>query len=218
MESAESLFKARSRWRHDRLKSARTGRSPFRKSLVKRGRSTTTQNLNGGATMWKCGDVVKGVQLGPSAVGKTDSFQEIGSAPHRLPSLLALIVCSMVSACSSNPTTSTAMQPSPVGVSTAQPAVHVRPADLQGWAVKVAARVRPNIIFPDADKVVGNPGAQFDVRMGADGTIYSVVLLYGSGLPDWDEAALRGLWRTQSLPPDNDYMPPRVVITLRPKR
>ena len=134
---------------------------------------------------------------------------------HRLPGLWTIFACSMLSACSPNPTKP--MQPPPVAVATAPPAVHLRPADLQGWAAKVAAKVRPNVIFPDADKVVGNPGAQYDVRLGADGTIYSVVLLHGSGVPDWDQAALRALWRTGSLPPDNDYMPPRVVITLRPK-
>lgn len=168
--------------------------------------------------MWKCGDVAEDAQLGPAAIGKADSFQEMGSATHRLPSPLVFLVFSMLSACSSTSTTSASMQPSPVAVSTAQPAVQLRPSDLQGWAAKVAAKVRPNVIFPDADKVVGNPGAQFDVRMSADGTIYSIVLMYGSGLPDWDQAALRALWKTQRLPPDNDYVPPRVVITLRPKR
>jgi colicin import membrane protein len=62
---------------------------------------------------------------------------------------------------------------------------------------KVAAAVRPNVVFPEAELVNGNPGAEFDVRLAPDGTIVGTpTLVKTSGLPNWDEAALRALQKT----------------------
>lgn len=85
---------------------------------------------------------------------------------------------------------------------------------------KVAAKVRPNVVFPDADMVSGNPGAEFDVRLAPDGTIIGTPLLVkSSGLPAWDDAALRALQKTEQLPRDIDgTVPARLIVTLRPKR
>ncbi|VWX62889.1 Cell division and transport-associated protein TolA (fragment) [Burkholderiales bacterium 8X] len=85
---------------------------------------------------------------------------------------------------------------------------------------KVAAAVRPNVTFPDADLVSGNPGAEFDIRLAPDGTIVGApVLVKSSGLPNWDDAALRALQKTEKLPRDVDgTVPSRLTITLRPKR
>ncbi|MBT2325639.1 cell envelope integrity protein TolA [Variovorax paradoxus] len=85
---------------------------------------------------------------------------------------------------------------------------------------KVAAAVRPNVVFPDAELVSGNPGAEFDVRLAPDGTIVGTpALVKTSGLPNWDEAALRALQKTEKLPRDIDgTVPPRLIVTLRPKR
>lgn len=85
---------------------------------------------------------------------------------------------------------------------------------------KVAAAVRPNVVFPEAELVSGNPGAEFDVRLAPDGTIVGTpTLVKTSGLPNWDEAALRALQKTEKLPRDVDgTVPPRLIVTLRPKR
>ena len=85
---------------------------------------------------------------------------------------------------------------------------------------KVAAAVRPNVVFPDADLVSGNPGAEFDVRLAPDGTIVGTpALVKSSGLANWDDAALRALQKTEKLPRDIDgTVPPRLIVTLRPKR
>ncbi|MDM0016745.1 cell envelope integrity protein TolA [Variovorax saccharolyticus] len=85
---------------------------------------------------------------------------------------------------------------------------------------KVAAAVRPNVVFPDADLVSGNPGAEFDVRLAPDGTIVGTPqLVKSSGLANWDDAALRALQKTEKLPRDIDgTVPPRLIVTLRPKR
>ena len=85
---------------------------------------------------------------------------------------------------------------------------------------RVAAAVRPNVVFPDAELVAGNPGAEFDVRLAPDGTIVgNPSLVKSSGLPNWDEAALRALQKTERLPRDIDgTVPNRLIVTLRPKR
>ena len=72
--------------------------------------------------------------------------------------------------------------------------------------------MRPNVTFPDADLVSGNPGAEFDVRLAPDGTIVGTPeLTKSSGLPNWDEAAERALRKTEKLPRDirrNRIFPP----------
>ncbi|MNP96394.1 prolipoprotein diacylglyceryl transferase [compost metagenome] len=87
-----------------------------------------------------------------------------------------------------------------------------------GYAGRIAAAVRPNITFPDADSVNGNPEAEFEVRLAPDGTIVGVKLAKSSGLPAWDEAAERGLRKTDKLPRDNDgRIFPSLIVTLKPK-
>lgn len=88
------------------------------------------------------------------------------------------------------------------------------------YGAKVAAVVRPNVVFPDAEMVSGNPAAEFDVRLAPDGTIIGTPsLVKSSGLGGWDEAALRALQKTEKLPRDVDgTVPPRLIVSLRPKR
>ena len=84
-----------------------------------------------------------------------------------------------------------------------------------GYAGRVAARIRPNVVF--ADVAPGNPRAEVEVRMQPDGTISSRKLVKSSGNPDWDEAVLRAIDRTASLPKDtNGTVPTSMVIGLRP--
>ena len=89
-----------------------------------------------------------------------------------------------------------------------------------GYGAKVAAAVRPNVVFPDADLISGNPAAEFDVRLAPDGTIVGTPqMTKSSGNPDWDNAALRALQKTEKLPRDIDgTVPSRLIVSLRPKR
>ena len=88
-----------------------------------------------------------------------------------------------------------------------------------GYAGRIAAAVRPNITFPDAETVNGNPAAEFEVNLAPDGTIVGVKLTKSSGLPAWDEAAERGLHKTDKLPRDTDgRIFPSLIVSLRPKR
>ena len=85
------------------------------------------------------------------------------------------------------------------------------------WAGKVQARVRPNIVFSDA--VAGNPTAEVEVRLGPGGLILGKPrLVKSSGSPSWDEAVIRALVKTESLPPDIDgRYPSPVIIQFKPK-
>jgi len=87
------------------------------------------------------------------------------------------------------------------------------------YAGKVQAAVRPNVVFPDADLVNGNPSAEFDVRLAPDGTIVGTPqITKSSGNSSWDQAALRALQKTEKLPRDVDgTVPARLLISLKPK-
>jgi colicin import membrane protein len=87
------------------------------------------------------------------------------------------------------------------------------------YAGKVQAAVRPNVVFPDADIVSGNPSAEFDVRLAPDGTIVGTPqITKSSGNSGWDQAALRALQKTERLPRDIDgTVPSRLIIALKPK-
>jgi colicin import membrane protein len=85
-----------------------------------------------------------------------------------------------------------------------------------GWAARVNARVRPNIVFTDS--VSGNPQAEIEVRLAPDGTIVSRRITKSSGSKAWDEAVLRALDRTETLPRDTDGSMPRDgTLVFRPK-
>ena len=66
----------------------------------------------------------------------------------------------------------------------------------------IQARVRPYIVF--TDDVSGNPKAEVEVRMAPDGTIVGRRLVKSSGVKSWDDAVLRALDKTESLPRDID--------------
>lgn len=84
-----------------------------------------------------------------------------------------------------------------------------------GYGAKVAARIKPNVVFTDV--APGNPRAEVEVRTAPDGTITSRKLTKSSGNAAWDEAVLRAIDRTSSLPRNTDgRVPSSLVIGLRP--
>ena len=81
---------------------------------------------------------------------------------------------------------------------------------------RVAAKGKPHIVYPDA--VAGNPRAEVEVRAAPDGTITSTRLVQSSGNKAWDDAVLRALQKTETLPRDVDgRVPSALVIGFRPK-
>ena len=84
------------------------------------------------------------------------------------------------------------------------------------YGSKVAAKVKPNIVYPDA--VVGNPRAVVQVRAAPDGTIVGKKLVQSSGNKMWDDAVLRALDKTETLPRDIDgRVPSSLEIGFRPQ-
>ncbi|GIX23422.1 MAG: hypothetical protein KatS3mg122_0653 [Caldimonas sp.] len=85
-----------------------------------------------------------------------------------------------------------------------------------GYAGRLRARIKPNIIF--VDTLTTNPAAEVEVRAAPDGTILGARLVQSSGHPEWDQAVLRAIERTQTLPrDDNGRVPSPILITFRPK-
>ena len=85
-----------------------------------------------------------------------------------------------------------------------------------GYAAKIAGRIKPNIVFTDV--VAGNPTAEVELRVAPDGTIVGSKLLKSSGVKSWDDAVLRAIDKTGSIPRDTDgTVVPEFPITFRPK-
>ena len=81
---------------------------------------------------------------------------------------------------------------------------------------KVAAKVKPNIVYPDA--ISGNPRAEVEVKLAPDGTIVGKRLAQSSGNKAWDDAVLRALDKTETLPRDVDgRVPSSLTIGFRPQ-
>jgi colicin import membrane protein len=85
-----------------------------------------------------------------------------------------------------------------------------------GYAGRIVARIRPNIVL--LDTVPGNPMAAVEVRAAPDGTIIGRRLLKSSGNAAWDDAVLRAIDRTEMLPRDIDgRVPALITIEFRPR-
>lgn len=84
------------------------------------------------------------------------------------------------------------------------------------YAGKIRARIKPNIVF--SEDVSGNPVAEVEVRAAPDGTIVGSKLIKSSGIKAWDDAVLRAIEKTETLPRDVDgRVPSPLVISFRPK-
>ncbi len=85
-----------------------------------------------------------------------------------------------------------------------------------GYAAKVRARVKPNITF--TDDITGNPSAEVEVRTSPDGTIVGKRLVKSSGVKAWDDAVLRAIDKTETMPRDIDgRVPTPMIIEFRPR-
>jgi colicin import membrane protein len=81
---------------------------------------------------------------------------------------------------------------------------------------KVRAKVKPNIVF--TEDITGNPVAEVEVRTTPGGSITSQRLVKSSGNKAWDEAVIKAIIRTETLPLDTDgRVPTPLIIEFRPK-
>lgn len=85
-----------------------------------------------------------------------------------------------------------------------------------GYAGRIRARIKPNIVF--TEDINTNPVTEVDVRTSPDGTIISRKIIKSSGVTSWDEAVLKAIDKTETLPRDtNGQVPAALVISFRPK-
>lgn len=85
-----------------------------------------------------------------------------------------------------------------------------------GYAGKVRAAVKPNVIF--TEDISGNPKAEIEVRTTLDGSIISQRLIKSSGDQAWDDAAIKAVIRTGTLPRDIDgKVPTPMILEIRPR-
>ena len=84
-----------------------------------------------------------------------------------------------------------------------------------GYGDRIKAKVRPNIVLTET--VTGSPRAEVEVRASPDGTIIGRRLVKSSGNKDWDDAVLRAIDRTETLPRDTDgRVPSPITIGFTP--
>lgn len=87
-------------------------------------------------------------------------------------------------------------------------------APSQAYVAKLVRAIRQNVKVT----VSGNPEAEVEVRAAAGGSIIARRLVKSSGNPVWDDAVLRAIDRTATLPRDTDgRVPPSLIIGLRPQ-
>ncbi len=84
-----------------------------------------------------------------------------------------------------------------------------------GYAGKISARVKPNIVF--TEDIAGNPTAEVEVLSSPTGTIISRKIVKSSGVKSWDEAVLKALDKTEVLPLDNGKIYNPMTLVFRPK-
>lgn len=76
--------------------------------------------------------------------------------------------------------------------------------------------IKPNIVF--GDPIVGNPVAEVEVRTAPTGTIVSNRLVKSSGNTSWDQAVMKAVEKTGTLPKDeNGRVPPLIVLVFSPR-
>ena len=83
-------------------------------------------------------------------------------------------------------------------------------APSRSYAGKLVAHIKPHIVFTDS--INTSSAAEVEVRAAGSGTIVSRRLVKSSGSKDWDEAVLRAIDRTGSLPRDTDGRVPGIII------
>lgn len=84
------------------------------------------------------------------------------------------------------------------------------------YGSKVRAKVKPNIVF--TEDIAGNPVAEVEVRTTPGGSITSQRLVKSSGNKAWDDAVIKAIIRTETMPRDTDgRVPTPLIIEFRPK-
>lgn len=85
-----------------------------------------------------------------------------------------------------------------------------------GYYGRVAARIKANLVYTES--TVGNPRVEVDIRIAPSGSILSVKIAQSSGIKTWDDAVVRAIEKTETLPADIDGKVPNMMqFAFRPK-
>jgi len=82
------------------------------------------------------------------------------------------------------------------------------------------ARVKPNITFSDSQlkSIRDNPAAEVKVMVTPSGQILGMELTKSSGNNDWDQAVLKAIEKTGTLPRDeNGKIPSKIPSVFMPR-
>ena len=80
----------------------------------------------------------------------------------------------------------------------------------------VRAKVKSNIVF--TEDIAGNPTAVVEVHTKQDGSIISQRLIKPSGNKAWDEAVIKAIIRTETMPRDVDgRVETSLILEFRPQ-
>jgi colicin import membrane protein len=93
-----------------------------------------------------------------------------------------------------------------------------RPSD--SYLGRLRARVKPNITFSESQlqSVRGNPAAEIEVICSPSGQIIGMKLTQSSGNAAWDQAVLKAIEKTGTLPRDeNGKIPSKIPFVFRPR-
>ena len=93
-----------------------------------------------------------------------------------------------------------------------------RQRDRQDFASRLRATIAARLADVDVRAIPGNPAAEFELTLAADGSVTAVQLARTSGIRAWDDIALGALQRIDKLPLDgNEKTLPKLTVTLRPR-
>jgi colicin import membrane protein len=89
-------------------------------------------------------------------------------------------------------------------------------APSSGYAGRIVARLKPNVTL--TEDVAGNPAAEVEIRCAPDGTIIGRRITRSSGSKVWDDAVLKAIDKTGTLPRDtNGKALDTMTISWRPQ-
>ncbi|MGE5622075.1 MAG: cell envelope integrity protein TolA [Bacillota bacterium] len=87
-----------------------------------------------------------------------------------------------------------------------------------GYAGRVAAKIKSNIVFNAPESLADNPPVEYEVNLLPDGSIAGMKKLKSSGVPGFDEAVRRAIEKSQPYPKDKSGSVPSSFIGIhRPK-
>ncbi|MCS0630306.1 TonB C-terminal domain-containing protein [Telluria mixta] len=72
------------------------------------------------------------------------------------------------------------------------------------YVIRVVKKIRANVTYDDRSNQVGNPRVVYRVLMLPTGEVMSVDRTASSGIPDFDLAVQKGIWKSSPLPTRED--------------